>query len=52
MNEGGLKIALAQLERAGGAIYGYKILREVRGGLVSQFEHTVIVEKDGAYVTT
>ncbi|ASI99796.1 type II methionyl aminopeptidase [Thermococcus celer] len=51
MNEGGLKIALAQLERAG-AIYGYKILREVRGGLVSQFEHTVIVEKDGAYVTT
>ncbi|ASJ10921.1 type II methionyl aminopeptidase [Thermococcus sp. P6] len=51
MPEGQLKIALTQLDRAG-AIYSYRILREVRGGLVSQFEHTVIVEKDSAYVTT
>lgn len=51
MPEGQLKLALAQLDRAG-AIYSYPILREVRGGLVAQFEHTVIVEKDGAYVTT
>jgi len=51
MPEGQLKLALAQLDRAG-AIYSYQVLREVRGGLVSQFEHTVIVEKDGAYITT
>ncbi|WP_258084695.1 type II methionyl aminopeptidase [Thermococcus thermotolerans] len=51
MPEGQLKLALAQLDRVG-AVYSYQILREVRGGLVSQFEHTVIVEKDGAYITT
>ncbi|NJE60797.1 type II methionyl aminopeptidase [Thermococcus sp. 21S7] len=51
MPEGQLKLALAQLDRAG-AVYSYPILREVRGGLVSQFEHTVIVEKEGAYITT
>ncbi|NJD99181.1 type II methionyl aminopeptidase [Thermococcus sp. LS1] len=51
MPEGQLKLALAQLDRVG-AIYSYPILREVRGGLVAQFEHTVIVEKDGAYITT
>jgi methionyl aminopeptidase len=51
MPEGQLKLALAQLDRVG-AIYSYQILKEVRGGLVSQFEHTVIVEKDGAYITT
>ncbi|ASJ00581.1 type II methionyl aminopeptidase [Thermococcus gorgonarius] len=49
--EGQLKLALSQLEKAG-AIYAYPILREIRGGMVAQFEHTVIVEKDGAYVTT
>ncbi|WP_457742152.1 type II methionyl aminopeptidase [Thermococcus sp.] len=49
--EGQLKMALAQLDKAG-AIYSYPILREVRGGAVAQFEHTVIVEKDGAYITT
>lgn len=49
--EGQLKLALAQLEKAG-AIYAYPILREVRGGMVAQFEHTVIVEKEGAYITT
>jgi len=51
MPEGQLKLALSQLERAG-AIYAYPILREVRGGMVAQFEHTMIVEKDGALVTT
>ncbi|ASJ03270.1 type II methionyl aminopeptidase [Thermococcus profundus] len=51
MPEGQLKLALAQLDKVG-AIYSYPILREVRGGMVAQFEHTVIVEKDGAYVTT
>ena len=49
--EGQLKMALAQLDKVG-AIYSYPILREVRGGMVAQFEHTVIVEKDGAYITT
>ncbi|KUH32800.1 methionine aminopeptidase [Thermococcus celericrescens] len=51
MPEGQLKLALAQLDRVG-AVYSYPILREVRGGTVAQFEHTVIVEKDGAYITT
>ena len=51
MPEGQLKLALAQLDKVG-AIYSYPILREVRGGMVAQFEHTVIVEKDGAHVTT
>ncbi|WP_297499460.1 type II methionyl aminopeptidase [Thermococcus sp.] len=49
--EGQLKMALAQLDKAG-AIYSYPILREARGGMVSQFEHTLIVEKEGAYITT
>ncbi len=49
--EGQLKLALNQLEKVG-AVYGYPVLREVRGGMVAQFEHTLIVEKDGAYVTT
>ena len=51
MHEGQLKMALAQLDRVG-AIYSYPILREIRGGMVAQFEHTVIVEKDGAFITT
>ncbi len=51
MGDNQLKLALAQLDRAG-AVYSYPILREIRGGMVAQFEHTVIVEKDGAYITT
>ncbi|WP_297070383.1 type II methionyl aminopeptidase [Thermococcus sp.] len=51
MSDNQLKLALTQLDRAG-AVYSYPILREVRGGMVAQFEHTVIVEKDGAYITT
>ncbi len=51
MPEGQLKLALAQLDRMG-AIYSYQVLREVRGGMVAQFEHTIIVEKEGVYITT
>jgi methionyl aminopeptidase len=35
-----------------GAIYGYPVLLEGKGGLVSQFEHTLFVGEDGAIVTT
>ncbi|RLF81487.1 type II methionyl aminopeptidase [Thermococci archaeon] len=51
MPDAQLRMALIQLEKAG-ALYGYPILKEIRGGLVSQAEHTVIVEKDGALVIT
>ncbi len=51
MPDAQLKLALLQLDRAG-IIYSYNILKEIRGGLVSQFEHTIIVEKDGAKITT
>jgi len=34
-----------------GCLYPYPVLREVAKGLVSQFEHTIIVEHDGARVT-
>ncbi len=51
MPDAQLKLALVQLDRAG-AIYSYNILREIRGGLVTQFEHTVVVEKEGAIITT
>jgi len=49
--EGQLKMALSQLLSAG-AIHGFQVLKEIRGGMVAQFEHTIIVEKDGAYITT
>ena len=35
-----------------GDIIAYPILHEVSGGIVSQFEHTVIVEESGCIVTT
>ncbi len=35
-----------------GVLRGYPVLTEVSGGLVSQFEHTVIVEEDGCRVIT
>jgi len=35
-----------------GSIYGYPVLKEVKGGLVAQAEHSVIVTGDGALVTT
>lgn len=43
--------ALTHLERSG-VVRGYDILREVGGGLVSQAEHTVIVQQDGCEVIT
>ncbi len=53
--EGGAKrdydAALRRLIRAG-AIRGYPVLLEGRGRLVSQAEHTIIVDTDGAIVTT
>ncbi|AIF69915.1 methionine aminopeptidase [Palaeococcus pacificus DY20341] len=49
--DGQIRIALKQLVRIG-AVYAYPILKEIRGGLVSQFEHTIIVEEDGVTVIT
>lgn len=39
------------LER-GGAVKQYPVLREIGGGQVAQFEHTILVEEDGIVVTT
>jgi len=50
---GKLKLALALRElNQFGALYQYPVLREKGNGLVAQFEHTMIVEKGGAFVTT
>ncbi len=50
---GKLKLALALRElNQFGALYQYPVLKEKGNGLVAQFEHTMIVEKDGAFVTT
>jgi methionyl aminopeptidase len=35
-----------------GAIATYPILSEIKGGMVSQFEHTVIITSSGCIVTT
>lgn len=43
------KIALRELIK-NGSIYSYPVLKEKTNGLVSQFEHTVIVEKDAANI--
>jgi len=51
MPENQLKLLLSSLVRSG-ALYGFGVLREERDGIVAQFEHTLIVEKDGALVTT
>ena len=37
---------------ATGDVIAYPILHEISGGIVSQFEHTVIVEESGCVVTT
>jgi len=44
-------VILARLVKQG-VLRAYPVLAEVGGGLVSQFEHTVIVEEDGARVIT
>jgi methionyl aminopeptidase len=46
-----LDLALRTLNSAG-ALREYPVLREEGGGLVSQAEHTLIVQKDGCEVTT
>ncbi len=51
MNQLKLKMALRELSTRG-ALHGYPVLHEAEKGLVSQSEHTVIVEKDGCTVTT
>jgi methionyl aminopeptidase len=35
-----------------GRLYGYPVLIEARGGVVSQFEHTIYIGKDKSIVTT
>jgi len=46
-----LSTALRELMNAG-ALHPYPVLRDTGKGMVSQFEHTVIVEHDSAKVTT
>jgi len=46
-----LDAALKELVMAGG-LRQYPVLKEIKGGLVSQAEYTVIVEHDGARVLT
>ncbi len=46
-----LRLSLRRLWRAG-ALIGYPVLIEQGGGLVSQFEHTVLVLEDRIVVTT
>ncbi len=43
--------AIVQLVRAG-VIQPYPILKEIKGGLISQAEHTIIVTQDGCEVIT
>ncbi len=47
----GLDFLLKQM-KASRVLEAYPVLREISGGLISQFEHTVIVEKDGCEVIT
>lgn len=50
-NEHRVNVALQQLGEAM-AIYSYAALKERTGALVSQKEHTLIVESDGCQITT
>jgi methionyl aminopeptidase len=43
--------ALVQLVKAG-IIQAYPILKEIKGGLISQAEHTIIITADGCEVIT
>lgn len=51
LNSRHLDFALLQLEKNGN-IASYPVLKEEKGALVSQAEHTVIVEEDGCKVIT
>jgi methionyl aminopeptidase len=46
-----MELPLKQL-CSSGILHGYPVLRERKGALISQAEHTVIVEKDGCEVIT
>lgn len=48
---GKTKLALRELEKVGN-IYGHPPLTEVGKGMVSQHEHSMIITKDGAIITT
>lgn len=43
------RLAMRELLR-NGSLIAYPVLRERSGGVVAQFEHTVLIEKDGAKV--
>ncbi|MDY7081869.1 MAG: M24 family metallopeptidase, partial [Halobacteria archaeon] len=49
--EQGLEMNLSRLENRD-VIHGYPVLKEKEGALVSQTEHTVIVQEGGCEVTT
>jgi len=51
LNQFKMKMALREL-RQRDALHAYPVLHEAEKALVSQAEHTVIVEKDGCNVTT
>lgn len=51
LNQFKLKMALRDLIKRG-ALHEYPVLHEAEKGLVSQAEHTMIVERDGCEVTT
>jgi methionyl aminopeptidase len=51
LNQFKLKMALRELTKRD-ALHGYAVLHEAENGLVSQTEHTLIVESDGCEVTT
>ena len=46
-----LAMALREIDKFN-ALFKYPVLKEKGNGLVAQFEHTMIVEKDGPLVTT
>ena len=46
-----LGMALIELDKFR-ALFKYPVLKEKGNGLVAQFEHTMIVQKDGPLVTT
>lgn len=51
MNQFKLKMAIKELVQRG-ALHAYPVLHEAEKGLVSQAEHTIIIEKGGCRVTT
>lgn len=51
MNQFKLKMAIKELVQRG-ALHAYPVLHEAEKGLVSQAEHTLIIEKGGCRVTT